>query len=355
MLRSATTEPRRGREPAVGLAADALRRRDALRPDRRPAPGAVPPRAGGTPRRKRRSRPWSSATGRWCWASAGRCWAIGTTPRTPARPPSWSWRGGPGRSGGGIPWRAGCTAWPVGSHCGPGATARRRELERRRLERIGSAEPVAAPPAEPWPELYEELDRLPEPFRAAVVLCDLEGHSYEQAAGLLRLPGRDGAEPAGAGSRAAPPPPRTPGDRAGGRPGSARRGPDGGPVAAVDGRDRPGGDRDRSGPDDRRRGPGGGRGDGGGRSPEAGHEPGVDDIDDAPGGRVDGDRRDRAVGRRARRRSGEPAVRHCRGGRRRTDPRPRGRSRGAEHRRGRGRGARRGSAAILHRPMPMAG
>ena len=41
---------------------------------------------------------------------------------------------------------------------------------------------------EPWPELYEELDRLPRPFRAAVVLCDLKGHSYEQAAGLLGCP-----------------------------------------------------------------------------------------------------------------------------------------------------------------------
>ena len=66
--------------------------------------------------------------------------------------------------------------------------SRRRELERRRLERIGPSEPVATSPADPWPELYEELDGLPEPFRAAVVLCDLEGHSYEQAAGLLGCP-----------------------------------------------------------------------------------------------------------------------------------------------------------------------
>jgi RNA polymerase sigma factor (sigma-70 family) len=66
--------------------------------------------------------------------------------------------------------------------------ARRRELERRRLERTGFTEPVLAPPAEPWPELHEELDWLPEPFRAAVVLCDLEGRSYEQAAGLLHCP-----------------------------------------------------------------------------------------------------------------------------------------------------------------------
>ena len=81
-------------------------------------------------------------------------------------------------------------AWPVGWRCGPGGRpARRRELERRRLERAGSdGAGLGSPLAEPWPELYEELDRLPEPFRAAVVLCDLEGHSYEQAAGLLRCP-----------------------------------------------------------------------------------------------------------------------------------------------------------------------
>ena len=66
--------------------------------------------------------------------------------------------------------------------------ARHRERERRRATQAGAADAVYAPPADPWPELYEELDRLPEPFRAAVVLCDLEGHSYEQAAGMLHCP-----------------------------------------------------------------------------------------------------------------------------------------------------------------------
>ncbi len=67
--------------------------------------------------------------------------------------------------------------------------ARRREQERRRLERIGPPdEPTAPPPPDPFPELYEELDQLPEPFRAAVVLCDLEGHPYDRAAGLLGCP-----------------------------------------------------------------------------------------------------------------------------------------------------------------------
>ena len=149
-------------------------------------------RGGGSPTRRSRRRPsrrWWSDTGRWCWASAGRCWAIGMTRRTPARRPSWSWRGRPDRSGGGIRWRAGSTAWPVGWPCGPVGRPRGvASWSAGGWTAIKAEEPVSAPPAEPWPELYEELDRLPQPFRAAVVLCDLEGHSYEQAAGLLHCP-----------------------------------------------------------------------------------------------------------------------------------------------------------------------
>ncbi len=66
--------------------------------------------------------------------------------------------------------------------------ARRRELERKRLLRSGLTEPASESPPEQWPELYEELDRLPQPFRAAIVLCDLEGNTYEQAAGMLHCP-----------------------------------------------------------------------------------------------------------------------------------------------------------------------
>ena len=66
--------------------------------------------------------------------------------------------------------------------------ARDRERERRRAAQNSAAELVSAPPTDPWPELYDELDRLPEQFRAVVVLCDLEGHSYEQAAGMLHCP-----------------------------------------------------------------------------------------------------------------------------------------------------------------------
>ena len=45
-----------------------------------------------------------------------------------------------------------------------------------------------AAPTESFAELYEEIDRLPEKFRGPVVLCDLEGLSYEQAAGQLLVP-----------------------------------------------------------------------------------------------------------------------------------------------------------------------
>ena len=71
--------------------------------------------------------------------------------------------------------------------------ARRRAARRSRARAAASGPElgggaVSAPPTDPWPELYDELDRLPEQFRAVVVLCDLEGHSYEQAAGMLHCP-----------------------------------------------------------------------------------------------------------------------------------------------------------------------
>ena len=43
---------------------------------------------------------------------------------------------------------------------------------------------------EAWPELYEELGRLPDRFRLPVLLCHLEGLSYEQAAQRLGCPVR---------------------------------------------------------------------------------------------------------------------------------------------------------------------
>jgi len=45
--------------------------------------------------------------------------------------------------------------------------------------------------------LYEELNRLPERYRLAVMVCDLEGLTQEQAARRLGWPGGNGSQPAG--------------------------------------------------------------------------------------------------------------------------------------------------------------
>jgi RNA polymerase sigma factor (sigma-70 family) len=67
------------------------------------------------------------------------------------------------------------------------AAARRLAHERAAAERRPAA--VAPEPvAELGPVLDEELRRLPAHLRAAVVLCDLEGHSRRRAAALLGLP-----------------------------------------------------------------------------------------------------------------------------------------------------------------------
>ena len=67
------------------------------------------------------------------------------------------------------------------------ATAARR----RRLDRFGAREDEAAEPTgadDLVPILHEEIDRLPERYRAPVVLCDLQGRTHEQAARDLGWP-----------------------------------------------------------------------------------------------------------------------------------------------------------------------
>ena len=67
---------------------------------------------------------------------------------------------------------------------------RQRALQRRAAElRLERTEPWLDP-MDLSAELFEEVDRLPERYRAPIVLCYLEGHSHLQAAGTLRCPVR---------------------------------------------------------------------------------------------------------------------------------------------------------------------
>ena len=72
------------------------------------------------------------------------------------------------------------------AYCARSAIARRRRHERRaaKKEEVVHAEPAL----ELERLLHHEIDRLPERYRAPVVLCDLEGRSHEQAARHLGWP-----------------------------------------------------------------------------------------------------------------------------------------------------------------------
>jgi RNA polymerase sigma factor (sigma-70 family) len=83
-------------------------------------------------------------------------------------------------------------SWLFGVACRVAAqartgAARRRFHERRGAEMVAKLVDDGDRPAE-WSELYEELGRLPEKYRAPLVLCYLEGLTHEEAAGQLRWP-----------------------------------------------------------------------------------------------------------------------------------------------------------------------
>src|SRR5262249_29383302 len=67
------------------------------------------------------------------------------------------------------------------------ARARRRAAEQRVTPMPQHTEPEAA--AEPRELLDEELGRLPEKYRVAVVLCELEGRGRAEGAAQLGIPG----------------------------------------------------------------------------------------------------------------------------------------------------------------------
>jgi RNA polymerase sigma factor (sigma-70 family) len=84
-------------------------------------------------------------------------------------------------------------SWLYAVACRVAARARSEAVRRRVLTRYlaEGARPEsreAEPPAEPMPELLQEVERLPERYRAPIVLCYLEGQSHEQAALALGCP-----------------------------------------------------------------------------------------------------------------------------------------------------------------------
>jgi RNA polymerase sigma-70 factor (ECF subfamily) len=69
-----------------------------------------------------------------------------------------------------------------------GILARRRAKERQVSTMPEPPAPQITSDSDVRPVLDEELHRLPEKYRAAIVLCELEGRSRREAAGLLRIP-----------------------------------------------------------------------------------------------------------------------------------------------------------------------
>ena len=101
------------------------------------------------------------------------------------------WRG----RGGGCGSRARSSPWLHAVACRVAADARKAAARRRaRHERMRNNRPAAADPGLPGDGgeeaaiLHEEIGRLSEALRAAVVLCDLQGLSHQAAARLLGWP-----------------------------------------------------------------------------------------------------------------------------------------------------------------------
>ena len=109
------------------------------------------------------------------------------TPRTPSRRSSSSWRkaGAIRRQALLGPWLYG-VAWRVAVRL-RGRTARRRKHERAGVDLDALPADDAAWSDVRW-VVQEEVQRLPDVYRSAIILCCLEGKTNEEAARLLRRP-----------------------------------------------------------------------------------------------------------------------------------------------------------------------
>ena len=148
----------------------------------------VATRAGLVPKRRPPSRPLSTAMGRWSWrvpASVRQCRRRrGCGAGHVSRPRQWR-----ARSADASLSQAGCTASRFGSQPRParpmtvaGHASAASETTMAQSQNEGPVD------HELYKPLHDELARLPESFRSALVLCYLEGLTQEQAAAALRCP-----------------------------------------------------------------------------------------------------------------------------------------------------------------------
>ncbi len=72
--------------------------------------------------------------------------------------------------------------------CGARSARSRRLAHERRAAELTTERPAIEDHQDPESVLHEEIERLPERYRRVIVLCDLEGRTYEQVARHLRCP-----------------------------------------------------------------------------------------------------------------------------------------------------------------------
>ena len=93
---------------------------------------------------------------------------------------------------GSIRKRDSIASWLFGVACRVAAHAKAKSARRRRHEQRNAEQAAASivnrDPRVDWLELYEEVERLPEHWRAPLVLCDVKGHSQPEAAAQLGCP-----------------------------------------------------------------------------------------------------------------------------------------------------------------------
>ena len=98
----------------------------------------------------------------------------------------------PGAKAGSLWVRDSSRRGSIASRCGPPARpdARRNDAGRSSVApaSCGRRGRVRATTDDSIEVLHREIDRMPERHRAVIVICDLEGHSYEEAARHLRCP-----------------------------------------------------------------------------------------------------------------------------------------------------------------------